>query len=269
MRRLKVAFVWAIVLALVAAIGYLLSESNSRNFSLELRGNELFVMRGRLLPKGFVPYEPDDRVLARAYAPLPLAGYPTASLDLTAVYTDRDQVDRALFKLIDEMVEVRAESPQPERLADAIALLGRARLLGGITEEQRNQLKTLEAKVAFFEGKARLDDAVVAVREAADKLKLASDSPNAHATDASELYERIAGLADQLVRAARLPLGSIGAEPKAGAAVEAKAAPAEQQPVPAEAPIAGERQAPPPAGQSPAAEPAGHDDAGGNDAGSR
>ncbi|MGI5863827.1 MAG: hypothetical protein ACOX6T_17470 [Myxococcales bacterium] len=251
-RLFKALLTWTLVLGLTAGVLYLLSERNSRTFTLELRGGELWVMRGRMFPVGFIAYEPDDALLAQAYSPLPIANDPIGGLDLTATYSDRDQLDRALFAVVKELVEIRVSAEDPEKLAEAVRLLRRAELLGGVTEEQRRQLRDLQARVAFFEGRARLDEAVIAARAAVEKLKLASDSFNKYSEAAGELHERIAGLADQLARASRLPLAANLARATRD---EAKAVPAEakapapaDKPAPAapETPAAPESASPPP-----------------------
>lgn len=222
-RLFKALLTWTLVLGLTAGVLYLLSERNSRTFALEQRGGELWVMRGRMFPVGVIAYEPDDALLAQAYAPLPVANDPIGRLDLAVTYSDRDRLDRALFSVLKDLVEIRVNLEDPGKLTEAMRLLRRAELLGGVTEEQRRQLRDLQARVAFFEGRARLDEAVIAARAAVEKLKLASDSFNKYSEAAGELHERIAGLADQLARASRLPL----AANLAPATQEPKAAPVE------------------------------------------
>lgn len=255
-RLFKALLTWTLVLGLTAGVLYLLSERNSRTFALEQRGGELRVMRGRMFPVGVVAYEPDDALLAQAYAPLPVANDPIGGLDLAVTYSDRDLLDRALFSVLKELVEIRVNLEDPGKLTEAMRLLRRAELLGGVTEEQRRQLRDLQARVAFFEGRARLDEAVIAARAAVEKLKLASDSFNKYSEAAGELHERIAGLADQLARASRTPLAANVAR----APQEPKAAPVEiKAPAPADksAPATPESAPPPPppaAEKEPAAE---------------
>ena len=63
-----------VVLGLAAAVLFLLSERNARTFAVEQQGDRLVVMRGRMLPFGLEPFVPPDKLLAQAYAPMPLEG---------------------------------------------------------------------------------------------------------------------------------------------------------------------------------------------------
>ena len=154
-----------VIMALVGAVLWLLSQVHAKTFAVEQHENELWVMRGRELPAGFTPYRPTDKVLAQAYAPIVLVGDSAGEL-LNAPFDDRDALDQALFRTFKSWIETRLESEDAERLAQAIKMLKRAELLTGVSAEQREQLKDLKAKGAYVEGRARLEEAEVALREA-------------------------------------------------------------------------------------------------------
>ncbi|MFL5321079.1 MAG: IF-2 protein, partial [Myxococcaceae bacterium] len=59
------------VIALLGAVGVLLSELNARTFTVEAQDGRLVVMKGRHLPVSAEPYQPDDASLADTYAPIP------------------------------------------------------------------------------------------------------------------------------------------------------------------------------------------------------
>ena len=63
-----------VVLGLIGAVGFLLSQLNARTFTLQPQDGKLLVMKGRMLPVGSEPYRPSDPVLAAAYAPIDLLG---------------------------------------------------------------------------------------------------------------------------------------------------------------------------------------------------
>lgn len=191
-----------LILALAGAVLWLLSERHARLFAVEEREGELSILRGRELPAGFVPYRPADRVLALAYANLTLNGDSPGDL-LGGTFPDRDALDQALFRTLKRWIELRLDSDDAARLTEALKLLRRAEMLGGVSAEQRDQLHELQAKVAFVEGRARLEDAEAALREAVARLKVASETRGRYAREAGELVERIGGLSDQLSRNVR------------------------------------------------------------------
>ncbi len=198
-----------LLLGLAGAVAFLLSERNARAFAVEQRDSELHVTRGRFLPYGFQAFRPADKALAAAYAPIPLGPGDSPGDLLSGPFEDRDALDRALFTAMRGWVEARLDVDDPERLAQALRLLHRLELLTGIADEQRKQLHDLQAKVSFFEGRARLDDGLSTLREAVVRLKAASESRGKFARDAGELYERVVGLTEQLSRAAREPLSAV------------------------------------------------------------
>lgn len=197
-----------VVLSLAAAVVFLLSERNARTFAVEQHDSELWVMRGRLFPVGLQPFRPSDKVLAQAYAPIALASGDSPGQLLLGPFEDRDALDRALFGAMRGWVDARLDVDDPERLTQALRLLARLELLSGIADEQRKQLHDLQAKVAFFEGRARLDESLSLLREAVGRLKAASEARGKFARDAGELAQRVTSLSEQLARAAREPLSS-------------------------------------------------------------
>ncbi len=190
------------IVALVAALLFLLSERNARTFAVEQRGDKLLVMRGRMFPWGLEPFAPQDKVLVQAYAPISLEGDSPGEV-LLERYDDRDQLDRALFRMLRQWVEGRLDSDDPARLAQAMRFLGRAALLNGADEEERRQLRELQGRIAFFEGRARMEESLSALREALAKLKLASEGNGRYSRYAGELYEALSPLSEQLGRATR------------------------------------------------------------------
>ncbi|HET9158923.1 MAG TPA: hypothetical protein VFN91_19775 [Myxococcaceae bacterium] len=63
-----------VVLGLLGAVGFLLSQLNARTFTLQVQDGKLLVMKGRMLPVGAEPYRPSDPALAAAYGPFDLLG---------------------------------------------------------------------------------------------------------------------------------------------------------------------------------------------------
>lgn len=237
--------VFLVVVALAGAAAFLFSTLHGRTFLVEQHENELWIMKGRELPFGFVPFQPTDKAQAAAYAPIKLMGDAPGEL-VNAPYDDRDALDQALFRTFKAWIEARLDSEDPVRLSQASGLLKRAELLAGTSSDQRDQLKDLKAKVAYAEGRSRVEDADAALREAVTWLKLAAESRNRYAREAGELYDRVAGLSEQVSRALRQTARP--PEPKA----DPGTLPAEQVPA---APDAGEAADAAPAGEPPVASP--------------
>ena len=141
-----------LVLGLLGAVGFLLSQLNARTFTLEMVDGKLVVMKGRLLPLGSEPYRPSEPALAAAYAPFDLQGGGAGGL-AGVKFDERDAMDRALFSQLEGLARPKLVSDDPAVLGQGLALLGRMQKLGGISEEQRRTLKTLESEVAFYQAR--------------------------------------------------------------------------------------------------------------------
>src|SRR4051812_30584162 len=106
--RLGVAVV---VLALGAAVFELLSQLNARTFTVQQEAEQLVVHRGRALPFGSEPYHPGDPLLADTYAPIPVERLQVGAL-LERRFTDRDELDRALFDVLEKLARPRLFSDE-------------------------------------------------------------------------------------------------------------------------------------------------------------
>ncbi len=193
-----------VVFALLGAVGFLLSQLNARTFTLQQQEGKLLVFKGRMLPLGADPYRPSDPALAAAYAPIDLLGGGAAGLD-GAKFEERDALDRALFQFLEGLARPRLVSDDPAVLSQGLVALGRMQKLGGITDDQRKTLRSLESEVAFFQARTRLDQARRDIAEAVTQLRLAADSGGRHARAAHRMLSVIepaaSGLEDALRRA--------------------------------------------------------------------
>lgn len=179
-----------IVLGLAGLAAVLLSRLNARTYSLEVREGQLVVMKGRNLPMGAVPFRPSDPQLLDAYAPIPLEGQDASSL-VSQSFSDRDDLDRALFSLLERLAAPRIASDDPKALEQGLLYVRRAEKLSGITEGQRQTLKAMLAEVSFYIARTRLDDARRLVSEALHQLKLAAESDNRHARAANQMLTEV------------------------------------------------------------------------------
>jgi hypothetical protein len=191
-----------LVVALSGGVLFLLSELNSRSFSLQQVGDHLVVNKGRFLPMGARPYYPDDPEVAEAYAPLPLQGVLPPGLT-ERTFNDRESLDRALFDVIDQMARPKLASDTPEVLEQGLAYLRRAERLAGISPEQRTRLAQMQAEVAFFQARRKLDAARKQIAEALAQLKLAAQSNSRHARQAHTMLTELGPLGQSLEEALR------------------------------------------------------------------
>ena len=241
-RRATSAFtrllVTLLILALGGAVAFLLSQLNARTFTLAQEAGQLVVMKGRMLPAGSLPFRPGDPRLADTYAPLPLEGRDVSAL-LEQKFTERDELDRALFPVLESLARPRVQSDEPAQLEKGLYYLRRAELLAGLTEEQRRTLETLKADMAFFLARQKLEEARRDVTEALTQLKLAAESRNRNTQRANQMLTSVGPAAQALEKALRAVDASLGeatgtapAEPPAPAPAPEgpQAAPPRQEP---------------------------------------
>ncbi|MBM7117822.1 IF-2 protein [Archangium primigenium] len=203
-----------LVLGLGGAVAFLLSQLNARTFSFAQENGQLVVMKGRMLPMGALPYQPGDARQADAYAPLTVEGQDVSGL-VERRFSERDELDRALFSLLESLARYKVLSDKPAELERGLYYLRRAELLSGLTDEQRRSLASMKADVAFFQAKQKLEEARRGVSEAMVQLKLAAESRNRNTPLANQFLTTVGPAAqalEQALRAAEASLGNTPAE---------------------------------------------------------
>jgi hypothetical protein len=218
-----------LILGLGGAVLFLLSQLNARTYTLVLEEGQLVVMKGRMLPMGAAPFRPGDAKLADAYAPIPIEGKDVSSL-VQQRFGDREELDRALFPLLESLARPRVESDDPRTLERGFSYLRRADLLSGLTEEQRRTLETLKADVAFYQARQKLEEGRRAVEEALKQLRLAAESRNRHTQSANQWLSSVGPAAEALEQALRSAEGSVA--PRTPPAETPAPAPAPSAPAP-------------------------------------
>ncbi|MCK8502672.1 IF-2 protein [Myxococcus fulvus] len=194
--------VFFLIIGLGGVVVFLLSQLNARTFTLAPVDGQLVVMKGRMAPMGAVPYRPGDPRLADAYAPIPLEGQDVMALTMNK-YTERDELDRALFPLLESLARPRINSEEPAKVEQGLYYLRRAEKLSGVTEEQRLTLQKLMTEVAFFQARQKLEDARKLVSDALVQLKLAAESQTRHARSAHQMLTVVTPPARELEEALR------------------------------------------------------------------
>jgi hypothetical protein len=221
-----------LLLGMAGGIGFLLSQINAHTYTLEVLDGKLTVFKGKLLPYGADPYRPSDPRLADAYAPIALEGKSAEGL-LTERFTDRDELDRALFTFLKDVADPKVTSDDPKAVDQGIGLLARMEKLSGITEDQRGALQRMQAEVAFDQAKIRLDQARQLIAGALSELKVAADSSTRHSQAAHQMVSSIEPAAKALEESLRTAVHTTALQetPASGqSAPAAQAAPAASAP---------------------------------------
>jgi hypothetical protein len=221
MRALMRLVVTLLVLALGGAVAFLLSQLNARTFTLAVESRHLVVMKGRMLPWGAVPFRPSDLGLVDTYAPIPLEGHDVPRSLLEQRYTERDELDRALFSQLEALARPRIASDEPRRVERGVYYLRRAERLTGLSEEQRTSLKQMLAEVAYYQARQKMEDARKLIAEAMAQLRLAAGADTRHARSANQMLTTVEPTANKLEEALRSAVHTLSTPPSQ----EAPAAP--------------------------------------------
>ncbi|OGQ88255.1 MAG: hypothetical protein A2289_22835 [Deltaproteobacteria bacterium RIFOXYA12_FULL_58_15] len=159
------------VLTLATAVVYLLSDLNHRNYRIATHESNLVIEQGRFFPVGFKRFEPSTDDLKASYAPIPLP--PNVSIGRTEVFNDRADLDRAVFVLLASWARERLDSREPGDFELATSYISRCELLPGLSEEQRIEMKTLRADLAFKNGRRILGEVVNQLKKALGEFETA------------------------------------------------------------------------------------------------
>jgi len=221
-RRLLVTL---LVLALAAVVCVLLARDNARTYSLKLEGGKLTVQKGRMLPWGSAPYRPSDPALAEAYAPIDLGGAVPTGVD-TDRFDDRDDLDRALFRILEQAARPKLLADDTRVVAEGMGLLRRMDRLQGASEEQKRTLRALQLEVAYDQARIRFEEARRAVSEGLAQLRIAADSPTRRARAAHAMLVKVEPAATALEDVLRQVVVTLAETPSGPAAPAAPAPPA-------------------------------------------
>jgi len=190
LRALRNIGITVVVVACVGAAAYALALLNAKTYSVEIADGKLVVLKGKMWPWGADPWKPADPALADAYAPIELMGNNPVGLTQER-FGDRDELDRALFGVIELLAKPRVESDDPKDLEQGLSLVQRAEKLVGLTEDQKTSRQRMRTEVAFYIARTRLEDAQRQVDEAIAQLKLAAQSDSRHAREATAMLQAV------------------------------------------------------------------------------
>ncbi|MBK7863237.1 MAG: IF-2 protein [Archangiaceae bacterium] len=219
------------LLGLAGVTVFLLSQENARTYTLEVRDGKLVVLKGRMMPMGADPWRPPPE-LVDTYAPLDLKGTQPYGV-LNVKFTDRDELDRSLYSVLEGLAKPRVASDNVEELTDGLYLLRRADRLSGLTEEQKLSLKTMKSDVAFYSARMKLEDAQKQIEEALGQLRISTESNNRHQRSAYQMLTAVEPQSKLLVETLRKAVNGLSA-PAGQAPLENNGvAPPPAQPTPA------------------------------------
>jgi hypothetical protein len=181
--------VLALVLGLLGAVGFLMSERNQRRFRLHTQivspdETLLIVERGRFFPIGYEPYIPDAKDVRMAYAPIPIP--PDEKVLADQLFDDRVELDRSLFLDLSAWAKKRLDSRNEADFDLASSYVQRCSMLPSLSEEQRQELKSLRADLAYRNGRRLASAIAVDLDKATAEFKLSLELGTNRPTDASD-----------------------------------------------------------------------------------
>ena len=180
---------WLLILALLAAVGWLASERNQHRFRVAAQGSLLVIERGRFFPTGTAPLPATDK----AYGPIPLPAGEKPPADTE--FDDQNALDRWLFDLLGSWARNAGKKGDGRTAA---ALVDRASALPGLTGAQIAELNALRADLAWDDAQTDIATAAQLVEGARRKLEAVRQGNGAHAADASALSGKLEGVQNTL-----------------------------------------------------------------------
>ena len=204
---------WLLILALLAAVGWLASERNQHRFRVAAQGSLLVIERGRFFPTGTAPLPPTDK----AYGPIPVPAGEKPPADTE--FDDQNALDRWLFDLLGNWARNAGKKGDGRTAA---ALVDRASALPGLTGAQIAELNALRrtarvaitclslsasiavemnalrADLAWDDAQTDIATAAQLVEGARRKLEAVRQGSGAHAADASALSGKLEGVQNTL-----------------------------------------------------------------------
>jgi len=180
---------WLLILALLAAVGWLASERNQHRFRVAAQGSLLVIERGRFFPTGTAPLPPTDK----AYGPIPVPAGEKPPADTE--FDEQNALDRWLFDLLGNWARNAGKKGDGRTAA---ALVDRASALPGLTGAQIAELNGLRADLAWDDAQTDIATAAQLVEGARRKLDAVRQGNGAHAADASALSGKLEGVQNTL-----------------------------------------------------------------------
>lgn len=198
-----------IVLGLVGLVLYLFADRNARSYGVAVQHGQLVVTRGRMMPTGADPWHPTDPVLADAYAPIPLENLTLDPEFLEQTFTERDELDRALFNVLEKLARPRLASDDPKEIERGAYYVRRMERLTGLSPEQRETRRKMQGELAWYLARIKLEQARELLEDALTELETASTGQSVNSRRARQLAQEIGPVATQFEDSLKRALGSL------------------------------------------------------------
>jgi hypothetical protein len=141
------------VLLGIAGGGYWASRNNSSKYVIVSAPPEIRIHQGRFFPVGHQTFRARNDAERRAYRSVVLpkgVEIPRGE----SVFETREDLDRALFRILRDAVDHSLRTSDPDGGADqAEAYLGQMEALTGVSDRQAQSLKDMAKEIDFLEGK--------------------------------------------------------------------------------------------------------------------
>ena len=190
-------FTGLVLLALIGAVLYLLSEKNARTYFLVPEQGQLIVKKGRFLPMGEIAFTHNDPAISAAYAPLRIPGF-SAQLE-RARFSERAELDQALANHLLNWSQTYVKRNTKKSIAAAIPLLERVEILPVTSSQQKIQLDELYREVSFFQGRESLEAAKNTLDSSRDFFSRAQDAKSKIAKQAKYAVDEIGVITESVV----------------------------------------------------------------------
>lgn len=151
----KLWLVFSLVIALLAVIAYLSGQLNAHRYYLVKQNRSLVVHRGAPIPfvtRPFVAHTQSERI---AYAPLLLNSRDTVSSRQS--FDSRSELDHGIFVILYKGLQSEFYGGVSVNLDRVDAAMKRIQQLTGLTDQDRQDLRTLAGDYAYIQAKELVD----------------------------------------------------------------------------------------------------------------
>lgn len=186
----KLWLVFSLVVALLAVIAYLSGQLNAHRYYLVKQNRSLVVHRGAPIPfvtRPFVAHTQAERV---AYAPILLTS--RDSVPARQAFEDRSELDHGIFVILHQRLQSEFYGGMVPNMERVDAAMQRIKLLTGLTDQDRQDLRALAGDYAYIEAKELVDGLPQQLRRARRLCDQAETEGSGKLGDPKKLAEKIA-----------------------------------------------------------------------------
>jgi hypothetical protein len=197
---LKRFAVYVLVLGLLGAVLWLVSERNQRRYSWTVENGKLVVSKGRFFPTGQSAITADDAQQGSVYGPIAL---PQGAKVPDQEFEDQTALDRALFDLVLPWTKADLQKGDEPSMAEANSLADRVGAIPGLTPDQFRALSSVRNELSFASARGELTQAARLVLSARRKLEAVNQSGGERALEAGPVARELAAVQEALEQASQ------------------------------------------------------------------